>query len=270
EITSHLLNAGAPISQINLVRRHLSAIKGGRLAAVAAPAKVITLAISDVPGDDPLAIASGPTVADETTGADALAVLERYVIEVPASVRIHLEQETPVSPPAGSEYFIVASAADAIKAAARKAEQEGWSPVLLGEALEGEAQQVGRSHGELARRYLEEGRPALLLSGGELTVTHNGSGEGGPNHEYALSVVMASGCSPAITVLAGDTDGLDGTSGAAGVCLNRGLSDDQQQKAAEALSAHNTAPFLKALGAQIETGPTDTSVNDFRAILIEP
>lgn len=250
-LTAALLRSGAPIGDINCVRRHISRIKGGRLALAAAPARLLTLAISDVIGR-PEDIGSGPTVDDPTTVGDARAILGRYGLDAPLL-------ETPKQ--VGGRFRIVAGAADALAAAAAEAERLGYQPLLLGE-VQGEAWEIGRAHARLAL----EARPgAAIISGGELTVTVTGAGHGGPNLEYALAASIALHGKSGISGLAADTDGLDGTSGAAGAFFGR-----DAEGAAEALAANDSAAWFAARNALFHTGPTGTNVNDLRIILIAP
>ena len=241
--TARLIASGATIAEINSVRKHLSAIKGGRLAAAAAPARVVTLLISDVPGDDPAVIASGPTVADATTFADALAVMDKYGLEEPAAVVDHLrsgEEETPKPGDrrlAGSRAVLIATARDALAAAAAVARKAGVSPVILGDAVEGEAREVARAHARLARAAAHRGEPAkppcVLVSGGETTVTLTHTGRrGGPNCEYLLALALALDGEAGVHALACDTDGIDGSEDNAGAVIGR------RPGAADAVSRH--------------------------------
>ena len=281
-LTRALLNCGAPISDINTVRKHLSRIKGGRLAARLHPARSLTLAISDVPGDDPSFIASGPTVPDATTAADALAVLQRWNIPPPARVGAVLEDPAGETPKPGDPVFanaeirIVARPADSLEAAAAIGRAAGYEVELLGDALEGEAREVGGAHGRMALDRLAEGRRTMLLSGGELTVTVRGSGAGGPNQEYALALALAIEGAEGITALAADTDGTDGGSGApsdpAGAfCDAASLTKAQGMGliAANFLKINNTTRFFERTGDLLVTGPTGTNVNDFRCVLVD-
>jgi hydroxypyruvate reductase len=282
-MTRALLRSGATISEINTVRRHLSRIKGGRLGVACHPARLVTLAISDVPGDDPVDIASGPTVADPTTCADALAVLARYVIAIPANVRVALERGSweSVKPGdarlASAEFQVVAAPQASLEAAAHIAKGKGVQPIILSDRLEGEAREVGREMAARARRVLERGDPypppCLLLSGGETTVTVRGDGCGGRNVEFLLGFGMALGSCAGVYALAGDTDGVDGMTAIAGAvwrpdtlarAAERGLSP---QRFLDANDAHS---FFGALGDSVVTGPTLTNVNDFRAVLVLP
>jgi glycerate 2-kinase len=282
-VSKALLASGADIAQMNTVRRHLSVIKGGRLAAAAYPAKVVSLLISDVPGDDPAAIASGPTVPDPTSFADARAVLERYRIEPPEAVRRHLAQardETPKSGDprlAGVENRVIATPLLSLEAAAAVAKAAGVTPLILGDALEGEAAQVGKVMAGIARSAAVHGHPlpppCVLLSGGETTVTLRGGGRGGRNVEFLLALAVALDGLPGVWAIAGDTDGIDGADAAAGALL----APDTLARAAAlgiepqaGLADNDGHGFFQALGDQLVTGPTLTNVNDFRAILILP
>jgi hydroxypyruvate reductase len=276
-----LLASGATISEMNCVRRHLSAIKGGRLAAACHPAKVITLLISDVPGDNPCDIASGPTVGDPTTCADALTIVKRYGIELPEAVRRVLEsgEGESIKPDdvrlANIETHMVATPQMALEAAARVAREAGVTPYILGNAIEGEARDAGKVMAGIARQVVEYGQPfpapCVLLSGGETTVTVRGKGRGGRNVEFLLSLGIAlDGCARVHTI-AGDTDGVDGQEEIAGAVL----SPDSLERAwsigikpADALHNNDGHGFFGALGDAVVTGPTLTNVNDFRAILV--
>ncbi|MCG6659180.1 glycerate kinase [Halomonas campisalis] len=278
-LNRELLRCGAPISQINTVRRHLSAIKGGRLAAAAHPARVVTWLISDVPGDEASLIASGPTLPDTTTPADALAVLTHYGIEVPDSVRRHLvdapRAPAPTDPDfADDQSVMLARACDALEAARRAAEASGVEVRLLGDDLEGEARELGRAQARLALEARETvTAPLLILSGGETSVTVKGDGRGGRNVEYLLGLFEALRGAEGIHGLAIDTDGIDGSEDNAGALL----APDDWQRAGEQgldpldyLSRNDAYTFFQALGTLIVTGPTRTNVNDFRAILVLP
>jgi glycerate 2-kinase len=277
-----LLASGATIREINCVRRHLSAIKGGRLGAACHPARVLTLLISDVPGDRPVDIASGPTVADPTTCADALAILRRYGIELPQAVREVLESGRGESVKPGdarlarSELRIVATPQMALEAAARAARAAGVTPYILGDAIEGEARDVGKVFAAMALQAAEHEQPftppCVLLSGGETTVTVRGGGRGGRNVEYLLSLTIALEGHARIHALAGDTDGVDGQEEIAGArmgpdTLARAWSMGLRPK--DMLDNNDGHGFFAALRDSVITGPTLTNVNDFRAILIE-
>ena len=276
-----LLASGATISEMNCVRRHLSAVKGGRLAAACAPARVVTLLISDVPGDNPMDIASGPTVADPTTCADALAIVRRYGITVPAAVLEVLESGRGESIDPGdprlavAETRIVATPQMALEAAAAVAHEAGYPVHILGDAIEGEARDVGRAMAGMALQVARRGQPftapCVLLSGGETTVTLRGAGRGGRNVEFLLSLGVALDGCPGVHALAGDTDGVDGVEEIAGAYLGpdslaRAWKLGLRPK--ESLAANDGHGFFERLGDGIVTGPTLTNVNDFRAILI--
>jgi hydroxypyruvate reductase len=274
-----LLKSGANIAEMNCVRKHLSAIKGGRLAAAAAPARVVALLISDVPGDDPAVIASGPTVPDPTTFADALGILEKYGIDEPAAVLAHLRAATDETPKPGDPRLAHASATiiarpqESLEAAARPAEATGFEVRILGDDLEGEARDLAREHAALAIECAKEGKPIALLSGGETTVTVRGSGRGGRNAEYLLALTIALGAAPGIWAMAGDTDGIDGVEDNAGALAGPDslLRAQELGLAPQALLDDNDAyNFFRALDDLVITGPTKTNVNDFRAILIDP
>ena len=273
-INRALLQAGAPIAEMNCLRKHLSAIKGGRLAAAASPARVVTLAISDVPGDDPAVIGSGPTTADPTTCADALAVADRYDVEVPEVARAALEQgrwETvkPGDPRlARTEYVIVARPSNVLAAVAARARALNLNVVNLGDDLQGEARNLGTAHAQAALQHA----PSVLISGGEATVTLNApGGTGGPNLEYLLSLAVALDGAPNVHAIACDTDGMDGFTNAAGATIDpetltraRAAGMDAQAM----LARHDSYEFFRSLGDLVVTGPTRTNVNDFRALLI--
>ncbi len=277
-----LLAAGATIHEMNCVRKHLSAIKGGRLAAAAHPAPVLTLAVSDVPGDDPAVIASGPTVADPTSCADALAILDHHAIPVPARVRAHLEACRDETPKPGDprlargDYRLVARPLGSLRAAARAAEAAGLRTLVLGDALEGEARELGRVLAGIARGCRDHGLPAsppcVLLSGGEATVTVRGRGRGGRNSECMLGFALAlAGAAEGIWALAADTDGIDGRGGAAGAfvapdTLKRARARGLDPRAH--LADNDALGLFEALGDVFVTGPTRTNVNDFRAVLV--
>jgi glycerate 2-kinase len=276
-----LLKSGATISEMNCVRRHLSAIKGGRLAAACHPARVVTLLISDVPGDNPIDIASGPTVGDPTTCADALAVIRRYGISVPPAVldileRGKCESVKPDDPRlAGIETHFVATPQMALEAAAAVAREAGLAGHILGDAIEGEARDVGKVMAGIALQVARRGQPlpapCVLLSGGETTVTVRGQGRGGRNVEFLLSLGVALDGAPGIHALAGDTDGVDGLEEIAGAYLGpdtlaRAWARDMRPR--DRLAENDGHGFFQALGDSIVTGPTLTNVNDFRAILV--
>ena len=278
-----LLASGATIHEMNCIRRHLSAFSGGRLALAAAPARVVTLAISDVPGDDPAVIASGPTVPDPTRFADARALVAHYGMALPPSVVAHLaraEDETPKPGDArlaGAEYRFIATPMMALRAAAEAARGMGLTPVILGDALEGEAREVGKVIAGIALSARAHGvpgaAPCVLLSGGETTVTigREGGGRGGRNGECLLGCAVALGGAPGIWALMGDTDGIDGSETTAGALaapdtLARAVAAGMDPRAV--LARHDSWGLFSALGDLLETGPTLTNVNDFRAVLI--
>ena len=280
-VTRALLKSGAPISDINCVRKHLSSVKGGRLALAAAPASVVTLIVSDIPGDDPATVASGPTVADPTTRQDAQAVFAKYSIAVPDSIRDWLEDprsETPKPGHPGLERVsnrIIATADDALKAAAHAAEAARIRPVVLGGAIQGEARDVAREHARIALKCMRRGDPArppcVLLSGGETTVTVAGDGRGGRNTEYLLALALECKRFHGLTALACDTDGIDGTESNAGAVIDSDTLEraiDKGLSAEDALARNDAYGFFHALGDLVTTGPTRTNVNDFRAILL--
>ncbi len=281
-INRELLQCGATIGEMNCVRRHLSAIKGGRLAAACHPARVLTLLISDVPGDDPGNIASGPTVADPTTCAHALDVVRRLGIALPPAARDLLESGRGESVKPGdarlarNETRIIATPQLALEAAATVAREAGYAPFILGDALEGEAREVGTALAGIALQVAGRGQPVappcVLLSGGETTVTVRGHGRGGRNVEFLLSLGLALNGHPRIHALAGDTDGVDGQEEIAGA----GLAPDSLVRARalalsprQRLADNDGHSFFQALGDSVITGPTLTNVNDFRAILID-
>ncbi len=280
-INRALLKSGATISEMNCVRRHLSAIKGGRLAAACHPARVVNLLISDVPGDNPMDIASGPTVADPTTCVDALEIVRRYGIDLPAGARALLESgrgETvkPGDPRlAAVETHLVATPQMALEAAAAVARAAGVTPVLLGDSIEGEARDVGKVMAAIALQVRRHGQPVaapcVLLSGGETTVTVRGSGRGGRNVEFLLALAVALDGAAGIHAVAGDTDGVDGLEEIAGALaapdtLARAWAQGIRPR--DSLDNNDGHGFFEALGDSLVTGPTLTNVNDFRAILI--
>ena len=280
-VNRELLKSGASISEMNCVRRHLSGIKGGRLAAACHPAKVVTLLISDVPGDLPCDIASGPTVGDSTNCADALAIVRRYGIALPDKVREVLtsgrgESIKPDDPRlAGMETHMIATPQMALEAAARLAEDAGVHAYLLGDSVEGEARDVGKVMAAIALQVARRGQPfqtpCVLLSGGETTVTIRGDGRGGRNVEFLLSLGVALQGEPGIHALAGDTDGVDGIEEIAGAYLSPDTLERAWAKGIrprESLDRNDGHGFFQALGDSVVTGPTLTNVNDFRAILI--
>ena len=281
-VTQALLASGAPIGEMNVVRKHLSAVKGGQLAAACHPARLLALVISDVPGDDPADIASGPTVGEGSTPQDALAILDRRGIDVPMAVRDALARGSSVVAPgdprlARTETRIVAAPAQSLAAAAGMARAAGIDVRVLGDALEGEARDLARAQVAAARGLVPEaaaaGRPILLLSGGECTVTRRGDGVGGPNAEFVLAAACALDGLEGVHVLACDTDGVDGAAEVAGAHAGPGTLSAARRQGIDALTALGTNDahgFFGAVGGQVVTGPTLTNVNDFRAILILP
>jgi hydroxypyruvate reductase len=281
-VNTALLASGATISEMNCVRRHLSSLKGGRLGALCHPARVVTLVISDVPGDDPMDIASGPTVADPTTCADALAIVERYRIDIPHAVRELLtggrgESVKPGDPRlARSELRIITAPQIALEAAAAVARAAGVAVHILGDSLEGEARDLGKAMAGIARQVALRGQPfatpCVLLSGGETTVTVRGQGRGGRNVEFLLSLAITLDGLAGVHAIAGDTDGVDGAEEIAGaLCAPDTLARAWALGVSPrtSLDANDGHGFFQALGDSVVTGPTLTNVNDFRAILIE-
>jgi hydroxypyruvate reductase len=278
-----LLASGAPISVMNMIRKQLSRIKGGRLAAMALPARVVSLVVSDVPGDDPAQVASGPTVPDGTNREEALAAIGAYRIALPTRLHEHLANAPEDAPRPGDIRFshnetrVIASAAHSLEAAARASEAAGIPAVILSDSIEGEARDIARMHGAMVREIIARSRPfappVLLLSGGETTVTLTGKGKGGRNTEFLLSLALEiEGCA-GVTALAADTDGIDGSEDNAGAFVDgssagrlRALGIDPRASLAnnDAWSAFNL------LGDLFVPGPTGTNVNDFRAILVSP
>lgn len=282
-VNKALLRSGAPIGEMNIVRKRLSRIKGGRLALAAAPARLLTIAVSDVPHDDPAAIASGPTVPDPSTMADARAIVARYGLKLPPAAEALLADEANETPKpghpafAGSDYRIVARPADAIAAAVAAARAAGYEPIDLGPDLEGEAREVAQGQARQALALKAEGRRAALISGGELTVTIAGKGRGGPNQEFALALAIALASEPGIVALIGDTDGTDGGGGEASDPAGAIIDETTLARAralgldpAQSLRDNDSTGFFEGLGDLLRTGPTLTNVNDCRVILIDP
>ena len=282
-VNKALLRSGAPIGEMNIVRKRLSRIKGGRLALAAAPARLMTLAISDVPNDEPTAIASGPTVPDPTTLAQAREIVARYRLDLPAAAKALLDDEASETPKPGhpafarSEFRIIARPAEAIAAAHAAAVAAGYEVHDLGADLEGEARDVAARHAELALSLKQAGKRAAILSGGELTVTLRGQGRGGPNQEYALALAIALRGAPGIVGLSGDTDGTDGGGGEASDPAGALIDETTLARAvalgldpARSLADNDSTGFFEPLGDLLRTGPTLTNVNDCRVILIEP
>lgn len=277
-----LLASGAPISIMNAIRKHVSRIKGGRLAAAAYPARVVTLIVSDVPGDDPAEVASGPTVAGPEGRADALAAIERYGIELPAAVMDHIRSESSAAPTpddprlARNIHHIVASASVSLNAAAKLAESEGVAAAILSDSIEGEAREVARVLGAIAREIARSdrpfARPVILLSGGETSVTLRGGGKGGRNTEFLLSLAMDIAGTEGVHALAADTDGIDGTGDNAGAFADGGTIHRMRLAGidpAASLARNDAWSAFSATGDLFITGPTGTNVNDFRAILVD-
>jgi glycerate 2-kinase len=280
-VNTALLASGAPIQEMNALRKHLSAIKGGRLAAAAFPARVETLVISDVPGDDLSAVASGPTVADATTFADALAIIAKYKMALPSTVMEHLQRAADETPKPGDPRLVravahlIASPQASLEAAARVAQNNGYTPLILGDSLEGEARELGIVMAGMAlqaKRFAQPAKPpCVLISGGEGTVTIRGNGVGGRNVEFLLSLALKLHGADGISAIACDTDGVDGGAEVAGAII----TPDTLQRArnldldsAARLANNDAHSFFAKLGDQVVTGPTLTNVNDFRAILI--
>jgi hydroxypyruvate reductase len=286
-INKALLASGANIGEMNCVRKHLSRIKGGRLAAACAPAQVVTLTISDVPGDDPSVIASGPTVPDATTCADALSILKRYRIEVPAPVLAALEQGALETPKPGSSIFqghqvnMIATPQQSLEAAAAAARAAGLQAYILSDEMEGESREVGKVHAALARAVAQHGqpfaKPCVILSGGETTVTvrpvpaGEQRGKGGRAGEFCLGLALALQGQAGVWALAADTDGIDGMEENAGAWVEPGTlarAQAQGMKVERYLDRNDAYGYFQALGDLVVTGPTHTNVNDFRALLV--
>lgn len=277
-----LLASGAPISAMNAVRKHVSMIKGGRLAAEAYPAKVVSLIVSDIPGDDPALVASGPTLADASTREDALTLIERYSLDLPAKVMAWINSPDSAAPSpddprfARNEVRLIASASVSLEAAAAEARAAGIEAIILSDAIEGEARDVGGVHGAIAREVAGRGRPftkpVVVLSGGETTVTIRGKGKGGRNSEFLLALALGIDGAKGVSALAADTDGIDGSEDNAGA-----FADDttiarlvaQRLDAAGLLQKNDSWTAFDVLGDLFKPGPTGTNVNDFRAILVQ-
>jgi hydroxypyruvate reductase len=281
-VTRALLRSGANIGEMNAVRKHLSRIKGGRLTLRAQPARVVTLAISDVPGDDPAVIGSGPTVPDPSTLADARAVLARYRLDVPAAVQHALDDTANESPKpshpafASTDYKLVAKPTDAFRAAEASVRAAGYECIVLGDRIEGEARTVAAEHASRAIALQREGCRAVMLSGGELTVTIRGKGRGGPNQEYALALALALKETAGIAALAADTDGTDGGAGSASDPAGALVDASTLSRAkalgldpAQFLAENDSTGFFERIDDLVMTGPTCTNVNDFRAIVVD-
>ena len=281
-LTRALLASGASISEINTVRKHLSRIKGGRLAERAYPARLVAVGISDVPGDNPAVIGSGPTVPDPTTLADARAIVERYRVALPKAVGRALLDPTNETPKpgqsifAGTSFALATRPADVFRQVEDAVRNAGYECLLLGTQIEGEAREVATEHARLARDLKARGRRIVILSGGELTVTVRGKGRGGPNQEYALALAIALADAPGIAALAGDTDGTDGGGGRLDDPAGAFIDDSTLQRARRLgldpvafLDDNNSTEFFAKLGDLLTPGPTFTNVNDFRAILVD-
>jgi hydroxypyruvate reductase len=280
-VTRALLRSGAHIGEINTVRKHLSRIKGGRLARHAFPAQLVTIGISVVPGDDPAVIGSGPTVPDRSTLAEARAIVAKYRLDLPPSVTRALQDAANESPKpgdpafAGSKFVLAARPADSLKAAEAAIRAAGYECISLGADVEGEARDVALAHAAMAKKLRAQGKRAVIVSGGELTVTMRGKGKGGPNQEYALALVRALAGLDAVAAVAADTDGTDGGAGAATDPAGALVDGDSLGRAkalgldpAAFLADNNSTGFFQALGDLLEPGPTYTNVNDFRAIVV--
>ena len=282
-ITSKLLKSGATIHEINCVRKHLSAIKGGRLAVACSPAHLLTLTISDVSGDDLSVIASGPTVADPSTFEDALKILSKHDISEPKSVLKHLGNADDETPKPGDsrlqnvENYLIATPKQSLQAASRAVSEAGIKPLILGENLEGESRDVGKIHAEMALQIQKNGNPlsppAVILSGGETSVTVEGSGRGGPNTEFTLSLLQELKGQDGIWAIACDTDGIDGTEDNAGAFISPESFKKSKKLGlvpSDYLSNNDSYSFFHELGDLVSPGPTMTNVNDFRAVLVLP
>lgn len=277
-----LLASGAPIGEMNIVRKHLSLVKGGRLAAAIWPARLLSLLISDVPGDDPALIGSGPTVGDRSTPQDAVAILAKWKIAVPPAVHRALDRSGSTVAPGDkrlerTENRVIAAPAQSLDAAAALARDTGYEVRILGDRIEGEAHIVAGAQAEMAlavqRTIAPADKPVLLLSGGELTVTRRGDGVGGPNAEFMLALALGLKGAAGIHALSCDTDGVDGAAEVAGAVIGPDIlarARDMGLDPANHLDRNDSHAFFAKLGAQVVTGPTLTNVNDFRAILIDP
>lgn len=283
DISVQLLKAGADIAEMNTVRKSLSGSSGGRLAATAYPAQVVSLIISDVPGDDLTAIASGPTVGDWATAADALNIIQKYGVNISPKIGEYLERDpNPIVKPDDArlqrtQNILIATPQQSLEAAAQVAQDHGYTPLILGDSIEGEAKEVGIVHGGIAqqvrRHHQPVAPPCVILSGGETTVTVKGeAGRGGRNGEFLLSLSLALAGLSGVYAIACDTDGIDGSEDNAGALITPDMlnrAKKQGMQASQFLAAHDSYRFFEELGALVMTGPTLTNVNDFRAILIE-
>src|SRR5262249_1502294 len=282
-ITRALLKSGASIGEINAVRKHLSRIKGGRLGKLARSARVVTLAVSDVSGDDPAVIGSGPTVPDPTTLEDARAVVARFQLDVPQPVSRALADpanETPKPQDAAfdrTSFRLIARPKEAFRAAEAAIRAQGYDCIFLGDRIEGEAREVAVAQARLAQEMHAQGRRGVIVSGGELTVTIRGKGRGGPNQETALALAQAPRATPGIAAVAGDTDGTDGGVGSPNDPAGAFIDDTTLSRArklgldpAAFLAENDSTGFFERLGDLLQPGPTHTNVNDFRAIFVDP
>jgi hydroxypyruvate reductase len=280
-VNKALLASGAPISAMNTLRKHISAIKGGRLAAAAYPAKVVSLVVSDIPGDNPAFVASGPTVPDDASRRDALAIVEAYRLDLPAAVMAHLNSPAADAPKpddprfARNEVHVIASAAVSLDAAATEAMRQGIEAVILSDAIEGEAREVGGVHAAVAREVARRDRPfrkpVVILSGGETTVTIRGKGKGGRNSEFLLAFALGIDGADGIHALAADTDGIDGSEDNAGAFCDGTTVARLREKGRDArvyLADNDAWSAFNAISDLFVPGPTGTNVNDFRAILV--
>lgn len=279
QINAALLASGASIDQMNVLRKHISRVKGGQLAAATYPARMLALMISDVPGDDPAMIGSGPTVPDDSSSVEAMAILERWRLPRIPSVIDVLEQATGVVPEGDGRLAhvtnaVIAAPSQSLEAAADMARAAGLDVRMLGDDIEGEAREVAVIQADLAISIADQmtaqSKPVLLLSGGELTVTRRGDGIGGPNSEFALALAQRLGGHPGIFALAGDTDGVDGAAEVAGAVVTPDTLARSETTARDSLARNDSHSFFDAIGDQVITGPTLTNVNDFRAILVLP
>ena len=278
-LMASLLRSGAAIAEMNCVRKHLSTVRGGRLALASAPARVVTLIISDVPGDDPATIASGPTIPDPTTREQALDILARYGLAASGPIADWLGNPASETPKPGAfeaEWRLVATPAIALEAAATVARDLGYAPLILGDAIEGEARGVAKDHADFAHRVRREGHPVaapcVLLSGGETTVTVTGTGRGGRNAEFLLALAIALDGAPDIHAIAADTDGIDGTEDNAGAMIGSDILEQARAlglSAPQSLADNDAYRLFERTGSLLMTGATMTNVNDFRAILID-
>ncbi|MBA1140021.1 glycerate kinase type-2 family protein [Mesorhizobium neociceri] len=280
-VNEALLASGAPIAAMNTIRKHVSTIKGGRLAAAAWPAKVVSLVVSDIPGDNPALVASGPTVPDTGSRADALASIAAYGMKLPDAVMAHINSSAADAPNpddprfSGNEVHLIASAGVSLEAAAAEAKRQGMEAIILSDSIEGEAREVGGVHAAIAREVATRNRPfqkpVLILSGGETTVTLRAKGKGGRNSEFLLAFAIAIGGADNIHALAADTDGIDGSEDNAGAFADGSTVSRMRAAGVDAkamLAGNNAWTAFNAIGDLFVPGPTGTNVNDLRAILI--